>query len=459
LATQSAFVRGIKGDLNMESAFPLSSLKDPKKKFGLRHKFGSAIPQIKEAEEAAEYLNCSLDDLYFIASSFYPYAYYKDFVYIDMMSLDKVMMEYIQVKDRIVASHAEVEELMENKDFHSLFVLLIDKRISFSSYKQLYDRIPDEQKYDVFMDIYTLNEYGFSTLGTEFVEGLFPHRTPELIADVQKRLEPHVIDGRVTIYRGEGSESTPYSKAFSWTLNLSTAMFFASRYNKGKVYKTVVDKAVIFDFIEDRGEAEVIVSPRSMREVVEVKFKTTKMIMDDMKKSGHLSRFNMYNQRLKPELFHNPDGIHAVGHCARVLFHVMNLSRVLEIGLQEERMLATAALYHDIGRVHDDEDEFHGLEGYKKMLSLGLGKMDDPDSQEVLKYIIDNHCLDDHTALANVDNYTVKDKERSMYLLQVFKDADGLDRVRLRDLDVSYLRNNEAMQFEALANDLLKIMA
>ncbi|MHB8132284.1 MAG: hypothetical protein ACYDEX_25300 [Mobilitalea sp.] len=45
---------------------------------------------------------------------------------------------------------------------------------------------------------------------------------------------------------------------------------------------------------------------------------------------------------------------------------------------------------------------------------------------------------------------------RSIELLKIFKDCDNLDRVRLGDLDVRYLRNQYSAKLVSVADRLLR---
>ena len=86
----------------------------------------------------------------------------------------------------------------------------------------------------------------------------------------------------------------------------------------------------------------------------------------------------------------------------------------------------TAFKYHDIGRTNDDIDPEHGRRGTTKL----------PNINPVVKEVMILHSLG--------DGYLKKlDKKSDAYIITtVLKDADGLDRVRLDDLDTSFLRHD-----------------
>ena len=89
----------------------------------------------------------------------------------------------------------------------------------------------------------------------------------------------------------------------------------------------------------------------------------------------------------------------------------------------------TAAIWHDIARENDNEDNEHG-----KRAAEFLSKSDFPFINERILQIVEYHCLDD-------SQFPVTDKVTKL-LYQILKDADALDRVRfgIKALDTSYLR-------------------
>lgn len=171
------------------------------------------------------------------------------------------------------------------------------------------------------------------------------------------------------------------------------------------------------------------------------------------------AEFKEWRKSVKAKSFnHNPYGIHGIGHTERVLVHALNLSNVLGLPEHEKEILAKSAIYHDIGRIHDYEDEEHGYYAVLMMQNnhtdavRGMSK----EARNILNYIIEQHCVEDTKAYGNVRAYDIKDRDRAIYLLKVFKDADGLERVRLGDLDVSYLRNEPSKNMVDKAQKLLE---
>ncbi|MCX7709165.1 MAG: hypothetical protein N2484_04880 [Clostridia bacterium] len=167
---------------------------------------------------------------------------------------------------------------------------------------------------------------------------------------------------------------------------------------------------------------------------------------------------NEYNKNCKniiPELYMVPSGIHGVCHAKRVLFLCLTLSSRIQLGKAGRNILVEAAKFHDIGRFNDEDCEIHGCLSFKRMLDLKLANCMDTEDLQVLKYVIENHCIEDEIALKRLIGYRIREKEKACRLLKIFKDADALDRVRTNDLEVSYLRHDESKKLLDLSWHLL----
>ena len=133
----------------------------------------------------------------------------------------------------------------------------------------------------------------------------------------------------------------------------------------------------------------------------------------------------------------------------------LSLSYLSNLNKSDTNILATASLYHDIGRTHDGLCYVHGKNSIQKAIRLGLIGGGVNEESGILRYVVENHCLPDNKP-ESLDKYVIADRERAMRLLWIFKDSDGLDRVRIGDLDVKYLRNAISKDLVPLANYLLK---
>ena len=53
-----------------------------------------------------------------------------------------------------------------------------------------------------------------------------------------------------------------------------------------------------------------------------------------------------------------------------------------------------------------------------------------------------------------IEKYSIDDRDRATLIARLLKDADGLDRVRVSDLDPSFLRFKESLKFVDFAKEL-----
>ena len=180
--------------------------------------------------------------------------------------------------------------------------------------------------------------------------------------------------------------------------------------------------------------------------------------LNDLKVIGIVELFhNITDHVNRKNLFFEPNGIHGVLHADRVLILVLILSKLNMLTAADQKLLIEAALYHDIGRKNNYLCYQHGKDSIAKMKQLQLFSQDlSQEDQNILIYIIENHCISDKDALAQIQEYHINDPNRAMRLFAIFKDSDALDRCRIHDLNVSYLRNPYSYQLTELAEALLK---
>jgi HD superfamily phosphodiesterase len=173
-----------------------------------------------------------------------------------------------------------------------------------------------------------------------------------------------------------------------------------------------------------------------------------------IEQTSSMERYQKYAQYIKPEYFHRPHGIHGINHAKRVLFLVELLAALENLDEIERDILSVAAVYHDIGRVSDGVGTGHGYASISKAEQFSLIHMPNPEDYATVKYLIEVHCIHDREAFALVKEYGLQQPERAMGLLKFFKDADGLDRVRIHDLDPAMLRLPVSKQLVQVAAEL-----
>ena len=158
----------------------------------------------------------------------------------------------------------------------------------------------------------------------------------------------------------------------------------------------------------------------------------------------------MQNVIISPKWFFDPNGPHGIAHTKRVMILAETIAIMYGCNKPEIQILRKAAAYHDIGRENNEVDEKHGFKSVNKAIKLKLLNPHDSEIDDIATVLIHEHSLSD---LENLhDSITVK-------LLNIFKDADALDRVRFGDkdcgLNTKYLRMGHAKQLIGFAKMLL----
>jgi hypothetical protein len=143
--------------------------------------------------------------------------------------------------------------------------------------------------------------------------------------------------------------------------------------------------------------------------------------------------------------------LHGQSHVARVLVHAFRL--IEATGWIEEALRLWAAVYlHDIARTHDGVCYRHGGDAMKKLETL-------PHLRALFARagVRDDDYPLIHTAVVHHSLPQELDRAHPHWrLTSLLKDADGLDRVRLGDLDIRYLRNPEAKEMVGFAEALFE---
>ncbi len=135
--------------------------------------------------------------------------------------------------------------------------------------------------------------------------------------------------------------------------------------------------------------------------------------------------------------------LHGVDHMARVfILQELICDKLEEQGIAVDReVIRWAAATHDVGRIDDGIDLDHGTRS-AQWIQKNLNDQISPELLDMVTYIVHWHVPPDTEA----PEMTTE--------LKILKDADALDRVRLGDLDIRYLRTDAARGLVELADDL-----
>ena len=327
--------------------------------------------------------------------------------------------------------------------------------------KRVYD-IEPEQVYKVWSFIHRNIDYANSQWKDDILDYVFDHAPkPDL---------PALNDnGLITIYRGAGKLSQPPGKAISWSSNKKNALWFANHSGLGQaLYEAeVAPENVVAYYSGFQNENEVIIRRNSVlniRKAVMIPVSQEKMNELLAPALSELLHFGKYVAQFGYERERVFD-FHGQGHILRVLLLALIYYYKSDTLLtqRDKRILLYFSLLHDIGRSNDDADNRHGENSVTVIMQnkisiprLELGKKDLDMAHLIIRY----HCLPDkdgYAAIAAIKKYSSNDIERLKQLYQICKDIDGLDRVRLNDLDVDQLRTEYAKKLPLVAGALLQV--
>ena len=147
--------------------------------------------------------------------------------------------------------------------------------------------------------------------------------------------------------------------------------------------------------------------------------------------------------------------VHGEKHISRVCILAYYLACIKEFPLEIIRDVLEIAKYHDIGRINDGKDENHGLRG---AILYSQYFRNTSEKSNVYGAIITAHSLRDEVFekvwlewTNSMDNINY-----GKMLLGIIKDADALDRFRLRDcsLRTEFLHNKESLYLVRAAYEL-----
>lgn len=410
----------------------------------------------KDIELCSRVTQIDINKFYYCKKGLSNIYYYSNYNLVDINVAAEEFLKQSKIKEKIIQKQIVITSMIKNGDFEYLFLNLIDSRISFWAYEEFFDKIPNKDKYPIFEHIYTSAEYGFKYLNKDFIKKVFKYADRNNLSKLY-----HLIDdkGYITIYRGQDDLSLDINKSYSWTTNINTAIFFATRFNyDGYIYSGKIHINNILGYFDNRDEDEIILYPENIKNVSKLDMLKFEEIIDELDEFCIIDKYreNAFIN-LKEEYFLNPKGIHGILHAKRVLL----LSLILNYfdGAPEYTdILIYASMYHDIGRGNNDNQDFnHGKYSFKKINELQLldkFNINDED-RNILKFIIDFHCIDDKEAINQIGNYSIKDKDKALFIFNIFKDADALDRVRIQDLDVNLLRTDISKKMPLLAKEFL----
>ena len=167
--------------------------------------------------------------------------------------------------------------------------------------------------------------------------------------------------------------------------------------------------------------------------------------------------------------FRRRSSLHGVRHTQRVHIHAHRLTQELEWPAADRELALQAALWHDIGRLGDGVEPGHGAGSVERSDELGLTAVSSAEDAAVVRFAILRHSLPDGGAVEHAEQLAaagspelrLTDPERALRVLWILKDADALDRCRLRfgeQADPRQLRTPRSVQLIDFAEALYQML-
>lgn len=153
-----------------------------------------------------------------------------------------------------------------------------------------------------------------------------------------------------------------------------------------------------------------------------------------------------YNN-LNTDILYDSD-IHGQDHIERVIFFALVLSWYYQLDNRDTDILRFAASLHDTKRENDGWDVGHGRRA--AIESIDYAYIDKSDIH-ILQAVMTAHSEPDDQLEDIIKEFAPDDFDRALYLAKLFKDSDGLDRVRINRLDPKYLRNDYSLSLVEFA--------
>ena len=143
--------------------------------------------------------------------------------------------------------------------------------------------------------------------------------------------------------------------------------------------------------------------------------------------------------------------IHGIGHIERTICH--GAMCAMDEGLNEAdaSLLLDACSYHDIGRSRDGLDFEHGSVA-ARFIGLVTGRTG--EDLLILQAAVEAHSRKEKELPDILKKYHPQNMDRALTIAQLLKDSDGLDRVRIWDLDTKFLRHASSVARADFAQEL-----
>lgn len=389
------------------------------------------------------------------------YADYDMGLYAEVILQRQYIFGAGQAEFRKLAEHGGKCRSLAKQDWKGYYLKDVPLAMLIYDFQLRYKSIPRETVFSVWHSIYKRIDYSNGMWPLPVLREVFQYApAPQLPA-----LES---DGLITVYRGMGALSLPPDQAVSWSTHPGNALWFADHSGRGTkiAVARVRPDQIVAHYPSYAEENEVIVLPGSITEyryedMIPAVEETVPRLMAPALQSylefGKQVRTLGYEREVLFE-------VHGLLHILRVLFlsliYIYNSGDALSES--DRQILIYFSLLHDLGRVTEDVDDVHGERSVEQIHKRGIrlrGIRLSRKEYRIAELIIAQHCRDDDTGIAAImaePGLSRKEKEHTIHLYHIYKDMDGLDRVRFNGLDYRILRTRYARRLPLVAGCLLE---
>lgn len=437
---------------SFEELIPISELQTEEDLNKYRERgYDSSLTALK-IKEMIKGIN--LENVFFQKNLIDPYIYFdkKEYLIVSLNIFNGECFLNEEAKNDFEGSLNKTQKRNEGKLSRNLMICPEALRLSLLNYI-LQNKEMSPELYDAFIDCYCDNDFGANNLSQQSIERVTECKSEEQKNKTKDKLKK--FPNSIKVYRGEGNASTPYDKAYSWTIDYNTALLFACRMgDKGQVSGRLIEGRVkkedVIEYISKRGESEILTLPQKVTVTNVMELDSAKELEQSEEMEFILDNYGCYTRSLRSLEFSHDTEEHGKLHTLRVGFLAMLLGHRESINDEEMELLLEACLYHDIERTNDKIDDEHGkkaAEFYREEFGAW------PELEFLLTY----HCLKDAEAKKVYDRTDFSEEVDVWKVYQILKDADALDRVRfgIRGLDTNQLRLKESLKLPLLATQLI----
>ena len=196
------------------------------------------------------------------------HPFFTSFATIDMRTNKMIKITKKNLKLLLEQRYKHLEKMLKtDKEFTRLF-MMIHKPYRLPIFVQLIEFFNEKQYSEILIDLWISTEFPHQN-GVSLMCNLFDKSKKRYMMDNEEKKRLKNLGNIITIYRGLQGEAK--IKALSWTLDKKQAIWFATRFSqKGRVFKSQIEKKYIYAYKNDRGESEVIINPNHLMRIEEV---------------------------------------------------------------------------------------------------------------------------------------------------------------------------------------------